>query len=272
MQDYSNGAGNKLLAEVRRDRMVAYVERNGQITIEELVSHFDVSAMTIWRDLAALEERGRLRRVRGGATRLEQRSGQEPLYVNKKVVNLDRKEAIARYASQHFVADGDIIFMEAGTTVVAMAKYLKQYRQLTVIGNGLGTMNELVRLLPDITVYCCGGMLRDVALTFVGPQAEEYFQHVNARTCFLGATGITVAEGLTDVSLLEIQVKRVMAQSADRVVVMMDSTKFGAKSLGKLLDIDQLDVLITDDAVPDQFCVDLQRAGVDVHVVAVSGS
>jgi DeoR/GlpR family transcriptional regulator of sugar metabolism len=93
----------------------------------------------------------------------------------------------------------------------------------------------LARLTPAVSVYCCGGMLRPVAYTFVGPQAEEYFRTVNAATCFLSATGLTLAEGITDVSLLEIQVKRVMAASADRVIFLLDSSKFGVRSLARIV-------------------------------------
>ncbi len=267
----SNDGSNKLLAELRREKMIAQVERYGQVTSEELAALFGISPMTVWRDLAALEEGGQLRRIRGGAARIERRADLEPPYVSKQVVNQDRKELLARYAADQFVRDGDIIFLEAGTTVAAMSKHLSRFRQLTAIGNGLGTMNELARLLPDVTVYCCGGMLREVAWTFVGPQAESYFRHVNAHTCFLGATGITL-DGVTDVSPLEIQVKRAMAASADCVVVLIDSTKFGVKSFSKLLDLAEVDVLVTDDRADATLVANLRSAGMDVHVARRNGS
>lgn len=261
----AEGASSRQLATLRREQMAAHIARHGQATSEELAATFDVSPMTVWRDLAALENAGQLRRVRGGAARVAPRTDFEPPYVGKQVVNRARKASIARYAAAHFVHDGDIIFMEAGTTVTAMSRHLAQFRQLTVIGNGLGTMNELARLLPGVTVYCCGGMLREVAWTLVGPQAEAYFRQVNAHTCFLGATGITL-DGVTDVSPLEIQVKRAMAASAGRVVLLMDSTKIGVKSFSKLLDLAEIHALVTDDRVDAQRLADLRAAGVAVHV------
>jgi DeoR/GlpR family transcriptional regulator of sugar metabolism len=257
----------KLMTELRRNLISESINADGAVTTEELVSRFGVSLMTIWRDLTALEENGLLRKVRGGAVRVEPRGGEEPLYTSKQVINLELKEAIARYAVEHFVRDGDIIFMEAGTTVAAMARHLRRYRQLTVIGNGLGTMNELAPLVPDLTVYCCGGMLRAVANTFVGPQAEEYFRHINASTCFLSATGVSFPEGITDVSLLEIQVKRAMAHNAGRVVFLMDSTKFGAKSFARVLEFDAIQTLVTDDGAPAAYVEQLKAAGIEVHVV-----
>lgn len=263
-------AGPRLLTDQRRDQIVLLVDEHGAVTNEDLVRRFGVSLMTVWRDLTGLEEAGRLRRVRGGATRLEQRIEPvpfaEPFYISKQVINQAKKDRIARYAAEHFIADGDIVLMEAGTTVAAMARYLPAYRHLTVIGNGLGTMNELAKQLPVVTVYCCGGLLRDVGLTFVGPQAEAYFRQINAHTCFLSATGITTSEGVTDPNLLEIQVKRAMAASATRVVLLMDSTKFGVRSLAKIFDIRDCDVLITDVDAPMDMLEAIRASDVDVRV------
>jgi DeoR/GlpR family transcriptional regulator of sugar metabolism len=289
-----------LLTEQRRTQIASLVDELGAVTNEELANRFGVSLMTIWRDLTGLEGGGRLRRVRGGAVRVVQshegggdgdperaprprfdlrfdprlepradlRPEAEPFYVSKQVVNQDKKDRIARFAADHFLADGDIIFMEAGTTVAAMARHLPAYKHLTVVGNGLGTMNELAAQLPDITVFCCGGMLREVGLTFVGPQAEAYFRQINAHTCFLSATGITTAEGVTDPNLLEIQVKRAMAHSAGRIVLLMDSTKFGTRSLARIFDVRDVDVLITDAAAPGEVLAEIAALGVQVHVAS----
>lgn len=257
----------KLPVELRREQIAVFVQDRSSATAEQLSEQFGVSLMTVWRDLTALEEEGRVRRVRGGAARVERREDTEPLYDSKRVLNPTAKERIARYAVEQFVQNGDILFMEAGTTVVAMAKYLANYQQLTVIGNGLGTMNELARLTPSINVYCCGGMLRPVAYTFVGPQAEEYFRNINATTCFLSATGITLTEGITDVSLLEIQVKRAMAASADRVIFLMDSSKFGVRSLARIVSLSDVSVMITDADAPPAFVDTLRGMGIDVHLV-----
>jgi DeoR/GlpR family transcriptional regulator of sugar metabolism len=263
-------AGARLLTEQRRDQIVGLVEELGSVTNEDLVNRFGVSLMTVWRDLTGLQEAGRLRRVRGGATRLDRRLETEPFYVSKQVINQARKDRIARYTAQHFIADGDIVLMEAGTTVAAMARHLPAYKHLTVVGNGLGTMNELAKQLPGVTVFCCGGLLREVGLTFVGPQAEAYFRQINAHTCFLSATGITTSEGVTDPNLLEIQVKRAMAQSAARVVLLMDSTKFGMRSLAKIFDVRDVDVLVTDEDAPPAMLDEIRALDVHVHVAAAA--
>lgn len=256
---------NRLLVDLRRNKIVEAVEERGTVATEELVNQLGVSLMTIWRDLTMLDEEGRVRKIRGGAMRLPKGRDGEPLFVNKQVLNREQKEAIARYAATTLVEDNDIIFLEAGTTAAAMVKYLCQ-RNLTVIGNGLETMNELAKRLTNVNVYCCGGMLRDVAQTFVGPQAEEFFQRVNARTCFLGATGFANPEGFTDPHPLEIQVKRAMAQSASRVVMLLDSSKLGIKSLARILPTEEIDIVVTDGAASPTWREQFVALGIDIRI------
>ncbi len=259
-----------MLAEKRRQLISQRLRERGTVTTEELAADFDVSYMTIWRDLTVLENAGLLRRVRGGAVRVDNEPVVEPFFAEKRALHAREKEAIARYAAQTFVTDNDIIILEAGTTVSAMVKYLDQ-RNLTLITNGLATINEAAPSVPDLTVMCCGGILRDVSYTFVGPQAEQFFRNVCASTLFLGASGLAFPEGITDPSPLEIQVKQAMAASAGRVVLLLDSSKFGVRSLSPILPLEQVAVLVTDNGAPEADLVRLRAQGIDVHVVNVAG-
>lgn len=252
-----------LLVEQRRREIVDLLQMKGSVNTEGLCEHFNVSQMTIWRDLKVLEDRDMLKRVHGGAMLVGQMD--EPIYTRKQSVNRHAKERIARYACQHYVHDNQIIIMEAGTTVMAMCKYLN-HQNLTVITNGLGTLNELATHVPQIQVLSCGGMLRDVGLTFVGPQAEQFFQHVRAHTLFLSATGISLGDGIYDPNLLEIQVKQAMAASAQQVVLLLDRFKLGVHSLKNILPIAQIDVLITDEVLPDEYQRWLTGEGVTIVV------
>lgn len=256
----------RLLTNERRKRILALLEAEGSLSADRLTEIFGVSHMTIWRDLTALEESGSLLRIHGGATKLDITTSREPLYKTKRVINRAKKDTIARYAANTFVNNGDIIILEAGTTVLAMVKFLK-HQDLTVVTNGLGTLSELAPAVPDINVMCCGGMLRDVSLTFVGPQAIQYFQSIRADIFFLGVTGLAFPEGITDPNVLEIQVKQAMAASAERIIVLLDSTKFGKRSLMTILPLEEIDVIVTDADAPQEFVVRLRDMSIDVHVV-----
>lgn len=259
----------KMLPEQRRLLIRQMILQAGSVNTEELATRFDVSYMTIWRDIALLEEDGRIHRVRGGAIRPETGVSAEPAYFSKQMVRSQQKEAIARYAAQHLVRDDEILILEAGTTVAAMIKYLTQ-TNLTIVTNGVQTILEAMSRLSSMTVMNCGGILRDPAHTFVGPQAERFFENLSAHTLFLGATGLNLPEGITDPNPLEIQIKRAMAASAARIVLLIDSSKFGVRSLLPIVSLTAVDEIVTDDQAPADYVEQLREMGITVHVVALS--
>ncbi|MDX2007454.1 MAG: DeoR/GlpR family DNA-binding transcription regulator [Meiothermus sp.] len=257
---------NSILAVERRKRIAQLVESNGSINYADLERSFGVSRMTLYRDLKALEGMNRLRCVRGGAVRLDNAVISEPMPSKKRALHRREKELIGRFAAQNFVREGDFIVLEAGTTAACMIKHLAR-PGVTLISNGLETIREATNLLPTVTVMGCGGILREPSYTFVGPQAEMFFAQLRAHTAFLSASGLTLENGLMDPNPLEIQVKRAMVACAERLVVLMDSSKFGVRSLLQTLPLDQVDVLITDDRITDKFAEELRARGIDLRVV-----
>ncbi len=159
--------------------------------------------------------------------------------------------------------------IEGGTTVTAMAQHLGAHKNLTVVTNGLYTTNALRHHLPHMTVITTGGILRDVAFTFVGPLPETFFREFRGNKLFLSATGLTLDTGLTDPSMLESQVKKTMIAAVAQVVVLMDSSKFGVQSLATVLHPGPSHRLITDSHAPPAMLRSLRERGVDVHVVDV---
>lgn len=239
-----------------------------------LSEKYDVSQMTIRRDLKALEKKGLIKRTWGGAILWPpgRRVGRDEPFVlsreRRRKLHRECKEAIARRAAREWVRDGDIIIMEGGTTVTAMAPFLAPCKELTVVTNGLATADTLQQhLLPDATIIATGGILRPESSTFVGPVAEHFFRQFHGRRLFLSATGLTVEMGLTDPRMLETQVKRAMIASVDEVVVLLDSSKFGVKSLMTVLEPRRISHLITDDGAPPDLLD--QLADLDVHVITV---
>ncbi|MCD4673600.1 MAG: DeoR/GlpR family DNA-binding transcription regulator [Anaerolineaceae bacterium] len=259
-----------MLKEQRLNRIITLANREQGVTIHELVADLGVVEMTIRRDLALLEKEGRIRRVRGGAISIEQQ------IVHNKLAELDlafrRKKAvkqkaiIARYAAQHLVHDDEIITLEAGTTAANMIPYLSQ-KNLTILTNGLKTLLEATTHLPGLTLMNCGGIFQEGLFTFVGPQAEAFFDGLKSDKLFVSGTGIDIENGFTDPNILETQVKQAMAHSARQVIVLMDSSKFGRRSLTPILPLKDIDVLITDSGAPAKIVQALQNQGIDVRVV-----
>lgn len=259
--------GRHVLTEDRRRAIGDLVRERGSVRARELSERFDVSPMTIYRDLVSLEVEQELQRVRGGAVRRTAET--EPMYATKRSVHREEKRAIARYAATHFVRDQDIVVIEAGTTVTAMVRFLPN-TLAALVANGLEALNEARRLVPAVPVMSCGGQLRSPSFTFVGPEAESFFRSISATTAFLSATGFTLRDGITDPNPLEIEVKQAMAASAQRVVLLLDSSKFGTRSLRQVLSLRDVDVLITDSGASDDVVDGLRKEDLEVHVVDAS--
>lgn len=223
--------------------------------------------MTIWRDLKTLEQKGKLRRVHGGAVRTESSELEfEPRFAAKQERAKQEKAAIARYAVEHFIQDGNIVILEGGTTVASMVRLLAN-RRLTVLTNGLDILTLASDHLANVTLIGSGGILRENSRTFVGPQAVDFFKSFHAQTFFLSATGLTPSEGLTDPNPLEIQVKHAMSNASARSVLLIDSNKFGVRSLAQALPLERIEHIVTDAAAPPEALEPLRRMGITVHMV-----
>jgi len=261
-------SGKRAVAADRRATIVSLLVGQERSTIAELSARFNVSHMTIRRDLDKLAADGRVTVGRGEA-RLSYYSGIEPRYAAKQRMNAGLKAQIAACAANKFVSDGDVILLEGGTTVTAMTHCLDDKHGLTIITNGMYAVNELARLLPDSTVISTGGILRDLSFTYVGPQAEEMLAQIHAKTFFMSGSGFSMEHGLTDPNPLEVQIRKQMVKCAERVVVLLDSTKFGVVSTITTIRVEEVDVVVTDAGAPERDIKALRKAGVEVHVVEV---
>lgn len=253
----------------RRQQIVQDIDTLDDNVIPSLSQKYGVSEMTIRRDLKVLEETGIIKRTYGGAVRWPMAMSDANLLAREKrlTLALAQKNRIARYAAQRLVASGDIIILEGGTTATAMVPYLVDKDDLTVVTNGLSTTEELRRAMPlSTTVICAGGILRPESSTFVGPVAERFFHEFNANKLFMSATGLTIREGITDPKMLETQVKRAMIASASEVIMLIDGSKMGVKSLMKVIDFRDIGVLITDDGAPSDIVGELREQGVEVVI------
>lgn len=256
-----------MLSEQRRWEIERRVRARGAVTTLELSELFQVSEMTIRRDLKALELAGKLRQTRGGAVEAS-RMGIEQEFTAKSSHRPEVKALLARYAARNLVEAGDCLILDPGSTVAAMIDELSSIEGLTVATNGLVTLQRLSPFLPRLTVLGTGGLLREKSLSFVGPLAEAFFQGFFAKTYFISAVGYSPVAGLTDPHLLDTQVKKAMRSAAGRVVAILDSSKFGIISTNQVMGPWEPDILVTDEGAPAEPLARLRDHGVDVRVVS----
>lgn len=256
-----------MLPGARRRALLEHLSEVGTASIVELSKRFHVSSMTIRRDLKTLQQQGMVSLTHGGAIfELDPFHQRETHRRERETLQAEEKSAIGRYVAAHFVEPNDVIILDSGTTVRAIVPFLKASANLTVTTTNLRTIEALHRHVPDCSIFCTGGILRSDSLTFIGPVAERYFDDFFARKAFISGTGYTVQAGLADSAMLDTAVKKAMIRSAERCIVVIDSSKIGTQAMAQVLATPELETLVTDPGIPDCIHQEMLDAGVDVHI------
>jgi DeoR/GlpR family transcriptional regulator of sugar metabolism len=228
----------------RRQQLVELLRKRPGLRVPELARAFNISQGTVRNDLNALQEQGLLMRVRGGASLCEEILFRNPSFAARAGRNAAAKRVIARWAAE-LVQDGDSIFLDASTTVFYMARYLQNRRNLRAVTNGI----EIARALaqnPTHTVILLGGVLNLEGASLAGPISERIVEDLHLQTAFVSCTGFSPEVGLTEVHLYEAQLKSKAIHSAERVIALVDSSKFGKADLTSFARMDEIDHLYTD--------------------------
>jgi DeoR/GlpR family transcriptional regulator of sugar metabolism len=238
-----------MLAGQRQLLILEEVRRRGAVRVSELTELLAVSDMTIRRDLDVLAAAGLLDKVHGGATAPGRLSADEPGFEAKSHRQLEEKEAIARAAAE-LVEPGQAIGLTAGTTTWRLAHHIVDVPDLTVVTNSIQAANILHReRRPDLTVILTGGV-RTPSDALVGPVAVTTLRSLHVDVLFMGVHGMTADAGFTTPNLLEAETDQAFVQSAERVVVTADHTKWGVRGLSRIARLDEVHALVSDHGLP----------------------
>lgn len=248
-------------ADERQAEVLRLLGADGRVESARLAELFDVSAESVRKDLARLEARGLLRRVHGGA--VPGRPRREEPNVATRTEQAAEKSAIARHAVR-FVPDGGSLLLDAGTTTLRVAELLPTDRELVVYTNAIPVLSTLVR--RGIAAVGLGGRVRTETMAAVGPLAVSALATINVDVAFLGTNALSFRRGLTTPDADEAEVKHAMLAAARQRVFLVDTSKFGRESLARHATLQDVDILVTDDAVTVEQLERLQEADVVVEV------
>jgi ribose transport system substrate-binding protein len=248
----------------RRQSILQILQTQASVKVSDLARMLQVSEGTIRNDLIALDEEKQLRRVRGGAIVENHPSLRSQQVMNRAKVNSDAKQRIAQWAAG-MVEDGDSIMLDASTSVLYLASYLRDRHHLTVITNGLDVARELAAD-PSNTVILIGGILRSDGSGVIGTLGEKMLQELHIQTAFVSCLGFSIETGLMERDIQEAQLKNRMIQAAQHTIALIDSTKFGKMGLTPFAQLTDIDHIVTDSAVSLGAIEQLQRSGTQVTV------
>lgn len=248
-----------MLAAQRRQKIIELLTEDGTARVSELSRIFQVSEVTIRQDLGKLEQDDLITREHGGAY-LKSLSSQVQSITFQRKENMELKERIGKKAAE-FIADGDTIILDSGSTVTEIAKNILDRRSLTVITNAIN-VPMIIGGQPGITVLVTSGEFKAPTLSLTGQKAADFFANLHVDKLFLATAGITLKAGLTYPSLSDIPVKKAMIEAAETVYLVADSTKIGRQALASLGALALIDYLITDDGITNEQQKDFEKHGI----------
>jgi DeoR family transcriptional regulator of aga operon len=230
----------------RRQKILEIIKAETTVNVNDLIAKFAVTPVTIRKDLACLENSGMITRNRGTAHFVNNFA--VPSFVSREKINSGAKTTIAKAAAR-LVEDNDSIILDSGTTTLAIAQQLTKRDKLTVITNSIPVAYTLAG--SNVTVLLSGGTLEGKHLSMVGPEAEQYFNKIEADKLFLSASGVRSPIGLTTSSPFQYGVKRQMLKAAKKVYAVLDAGKFDSTSVMLNADFNELHCLVTDKTITD---------------------
>lgn len=231
-----------MLATERRRKIMELIQSEGSILVSEMSKRFHVTEETIRRDLDKLESEGKVIRTHGGAIINDTSPAEIPVEY-REIKRLEQKKAIAKEAVK-FVQAEDCIALDASTTAWQMAKILPDL-PITVVTNSVKVVMELANK-ENIQVVSVGGTLVSRSLSFVGPLTERSIEGYHVQKCFLSCGGLHLQHGLSELTEEQARVKEKMIRNADKVILLIDSSKFGVRSFTRIVGLEAIDTLITD--------------------------
>ena len=245
----------------RRHTIMQLLQEQGEVSVEQLVQLFDISEVTIRKDLSALETNGFLLRKYGGAILMPK----EIMDENENDELTKRKFVIAKAAAER-IRDHNRIIVDSGSTTATLIKQLNLKQGLVVMTNSLSVATELRALENEPTLLMTGGTWDTRSESFQGKVAEQVLRSYDFDQLFIGADGIDLARGSTTFNEL-VGLSQVMAEVSREVVVMVESQKIGRKMPNLELTWQQIDVLITDTGLSEQDKKAILAYGVEVICV-----
>ncbi|MDO4976019.1 MAG: DeoR/GlpR family DNA-binding transcription regulator [Eubacteriales bacterium] len=228
----------------RRNELAEMIISEGHVTIADAASHFNVSIETIRKDMIYLEQEGIINKTHGGA--LPSSTILEKPVFQKRTEHQEHKKLIAKKALE-YIPENATLFLDSGSTVVALAELLKLKSGLTIFTNNVAAFNTLIG--SDNKLFILGGDLHQGPLAIVGKWARDQILSTRADVVFLGTDGLESFQGPTAIMYEEVDIKRAYIASARKSVLLVDSSKFQTSSRFEVASWREIDTVISDEKI-----------------------
>ncbi|MCJ7983171.1 DeoR/GlpR family DNA-binding transcription regulator [Priestia sp. OVL9] len=231
-----------MIKDKRINKIEEYIIEHSSVSLEELMEVFQVSKNTVRRDIQELVDRGDFQKVYGGITVKQDKRTRLESFQTRQVRNQDEKKRIGRAAS-NYIQDGDIIFIDSGTTTIEIIEFLSN-KQITVVTNNI---DFIVSALPyeNLDIITIGGILERKTNSFGTMKYMDILNPYNINKAFMASTGVSISNGVTNASPLESELKTSIVKRCGEVFLLVDNTKFDKYGLMTYCELNEIDYLVT---------------------------
>lgn len=258
-----------IIADSRKKEILTLIKEQGEVTVADLAQKFNLSQLTIRRDLDSLAESALVIRIHGGAKAAFLPGNilgamQEIDFSNKSILNITEKQAIGKKAAS-YISDNSTIFMNSGSTTLFFLQALTDKRVQIATNNAAAT--DVDYDVANITLYVLGGEFRKSSKSFIGSMTEQSIKSIHSNYTILGTNGIDVDKGLTTGIYEECSTNLAMVENTlKKVIVLADHSKFGVISNFISIPIDKIDMVITDTQCDPLQIAALEEKGIEVVI------
>lgn len=247
-----------MMAEERRTQILLIVRAQGRVRVSELTQRFNTSAVTIRNDLNELHQRGCVLRSHGGAVAPDTILRESPLYERMKANSVEKRRIGAVAATM--INNGETIILDSGTTVLEIARQIKNKQNVQIITNGVNIAVELLDA-HGIQTFLVGGAVRRDSASIAGRSTEETIEQFSADKLFLGGAGCDADFGVSGANLEETMVNRAMLRIAREIILVADSSKFSKRSMTRIASFSEIDIVISDTGLPQEMQEKIRALG-----------
>lgn len=237
-----------MLQEHRHQKIESFLKQQKSVKATELTSLLNVSIDTVRRDLEALEKKGTIKRVHGGAILKQNNNVLNKLFNEREINNLEKKREVAT-AAVELIEEGQAIALNGGTTTIELAKILvEKFQRLTIITNDIRILSILGEN-KNFQVILSGGFFNPEEYTLYGKQCEEILSAFNIDIAFITVNGLSLENGLTDFRIHEVEVIKAILSRTKHKIVIADSSKFETSSYINICPLKEIDLIVTDSSI-----------------------
>lgn len=237
--------------------------KQGSLLVSELAERLDVSSVTIRKDLTELERAGKLYRSHGKAILINPFANNRSVN-EKEGLNAEEKQQIGLEAAK-LVSSNDSILLASGTTIHALARNLHATDKLTVVSASLQA-TELLAQNDNVDIIQLGGVVRHSSLSVVGQYADMILKGCSFSKLYLGVDGIDLDFGISTTDMNEAELNRSMIRTAQKTIVLADSSKFGRRGFARICSMDDVDMIITDSHISAQLVREIEELGIELII------